>query len=50
VQRQNWNFGPDENFVPNGDYKLTPTTALIGVTYTVPFRVLNRHGDFSIAR
>jgi len=50
VQRQNWNFGSNVAIVQNGNYTLTPTTALVGVTYTMPFRVLNRHGDFSIAR
>ncbi len=50
VQRQNWNFGLNGNLAPNGNYTLAPTTALVGVTYTVPFRTLNRHGDFSVAR
>lgn len=50
AQRQNWNFGPAGGLQTNGDFTLTPTTALVGVTYTIPFRVLNRHGDFSVAR
>ncbi len=50
AQRQNWNFGANQALQPNGDYTLTPITAMVGVTYTVPFRTLNRHGDFSIAR
>lgn len=50
IQQQNWNFGTSPAFQSNGDYKLKPTTAMVGVTYTVPFRVLNRHGDFSVAR
>jgi hypothetical protein len=50
VQRQNLNFGSNYALQPTGNYTLTPTTAMVGVTYTVPFRTLNRHGDFSVAR
>jgi hypothetical protein len=46
IQAQNWNFGKNGALQPNGDYTLTPYTALVGVTYTVPFRTLNRHSDF----
>jgi hypothetical protein len=46
IQAQNWNFGKNGALQPNGNYTLTPYTAMVGVTYTVPFRVLNRHSDF----
>jgi opacity protein-like surface antigen len=46
-QQQEWNLGPNaQNKPQGGDYTLSPTTMLVGVTYTVPFRKLNRHGDF----
>jgi hypothetical protein len=45
IQQQDWNFGAPKAS-PNSDFKLKPTTAMVGVTYTVPFRVLNRRGDF----
>ncbi len=46
IQEQNWNFGPNTAFTPTGNYTLNPYTAILGVTYTVPFRTLNRHSDF----
>lgn len=49
IQQQDWNFGAPKT-TPTNDFRLKPTTAMVGVTYTVPFRVLNRHGDFSVAR
>jgi hypothetical protein len=45
-QRQAWNLGGDRKDPTVGDFTLSPTTLLVGVTYTIPFRKLNRHGDF----
>jgi hypothetical protein len=49
VQAQHWNLGQN-GFSgansSNSNFVLQPIQALLGVTYTIPFRVLNRHSDF----
>lgn len=46
-QQQSWNLGVNGALKPSGgDYTLSPSTMLVGVNYTIPFRKLNRHGDF----
>ena len=46
-QEQSWNLGANASLKPQGgNYTLSPTTMIVGVTYTIPFRKLNRHGDF----
>jgi hypothetical protein len=47
IQAQNWNFGLKNDALPSaGTFVLKPITAMVGVTYTIPFRILNRHSDF----
>jgi hypothetical protein len=46
IQEQHWNLGENEFSGPNTNFTLHPTQALVGVTYTIPFRVLKRHSDF----
>jgi hypothetical protein len=47
AQKQSWNFGLENDYSPNlGDFILNPITVMVGVTYTIPFRILNRHSDF----
>jgi hypothetical protein len=39
IQRQSWNLGQNNTLKPQGgDYTLSPTAFLIGVTYVIPFR------------
>lgn len=45
-QQQSWNLGPNSNTASSGDFTLAPRTILIGVTYTLPFRFLNRSTDY----
>jgi len=40
-QKQSWNLGSTGRQTGSGDYILSPTTFLVGVTYTVPFRRLS---------
>jgi hypothetical protein len=47
AQKQSWDFGLKNEYSPNlGEYVLHPITAMVGVTYIIPFRILNRHSDF----
>jgi opacity protein-like surface antigen len=45
-QQRSWNLGSNPGVTPAGTYTLSPRMAMVGVTYTIPFRKLNRQGDF----
>ena len=45
-QQQSWNLGPNTDAASSNNFTLAPRTILIGVTYTVPFRFLNRASDY----
>jgi opacity protein-like surface antigen len=44
-QQQFWNLGKDPNVTPTGDYTLSPTTLLFGVTYHIPFSGLRKQRE-----
>jgi hypothetical protein len=47
VQKQDWDFGLRNEANPgDGTFNLHPVSAMVGVIYTIPFRILNRHSDF----
>jgi hypothetical protein len=45
-QQQSWNLGSNAGNTTQGTFTLSPRTFMAGVTYTIPFRKLNRQGDF----
>lgn len=45
-QQQSWNLGSNSDAASSGSFTLAPRTLLIGVTYTLPFRFLNRASDY----
>jgi hypothetical protein len=45
-QQQSWDLGSGSTQVAQGTFTVAPRTFMAGVTYTIPFRKLNRQGDF----